>query len=66
MQDRAPASVGELLLIMEALQKAGYGPAVYNDVHVAYMLNMRAGRQRVPRFDPIVDDARLDMQGSNR
>ena len=49
---------------MEALQAAGYRPTVYEHVWVQYGQQQPA--QLVPRFDPIADDLRLDMQGINR
>lgn len=64
MQDRAVPFAGELLPILEALQEAGYRPSVYHDVHVQFAHAQEL--QLVPRFDPIADDPRLDMQGANR
>lgn len=64
MQDRATPAAGKLLLLMEALQEAGYRPTVYHNFQVA---NERLQEpQLVERFDPVADDPRLDLQGANR
>ena len=64
-QDRRVASAGKLLLIMEALQAAGYRPTVYENVQVRRQAQPLA-LQVVARFDPIVEDPGLDLQGANK
>ncbi|KAL4448278.1 hypothetical protein ABPG75_005497 [Micractinium tetrahymenae] len=55
---------GSLLQIVDELTAAGYRPATYRNVMVKHALG--APPQAVPLLDPVVDDPRLQLGGTNR
>ncbi|PRW44441.1 leucyl phenylalanyl-tRNA-- transferase [Chlorella sorokiniana] len=58
-----PSDDAQYLTLLEPLLGAGYRPAVYENVHIS-----RDGGPAtlVPHFDPIQEDAGLDLDGCNK